>query len=129
MKCDLVCEGGGTKIGGLVGGIKSLEDKGFEFVNMAGASAGAIVTSLKAAGYSAAELENLILQLDFKSFLDGSKFLTAYNWIANQGLYKGDAFYHFMKRLLCRCVFVVLSFGALPWKDSCFKLNRCSHLR
>jgi len=97
MKCDLVCEGGGTKISGLVGGIKALEDQGFEFVNMAGASAGAIAMSLKAAGYNSTELENLILNLDFKEFQDGSKFLTIYNWFVNQGIYKGDAFYQFMK--------------------------------
>jgi NTE family protein len=97
MRADLVCEGGGTKIGGLVGGIKALEDAGFEFSNLAGASAGAIVSSLSAAGYTAGDLENLILPLDFKDFLDGNKFLTIYNWFVHQGIYKGDAFYHFMK--------------------------------
>lgn len=100
MKADLVCEGGGVKLGGLVGGIKALEDEGFEFVTMAGASAGAIVTSFKAAGYSALELEQLVLDLNFKDFLDGSKWLTLYNWFVNQGIYKGDAFYNFMKTKL-----------------------------
>lgn len=97
--CDLILEGGGTKLGGLVGAIKALENN-FEFVNLAGASAGAIVASLKAAGYSASELENLVMNLDFTKFLDGSKFVTIYNWIVHQGIYKGDAFYDFIKEKL-----------------------------
>lgn len=100
MKADLVCEGGGTKLGGLVGGIKALEDANFEFVSLAGASAGAIVTSLKAAGYASSELENLVLDLDFKNFLDGQKWLTIYNWFVNQGIYRGNSFYNFMKEKL-----------------------------
>ena len=117
MKCDLVAEGGGSKLPGLIGGMKALEDQGFEFVNMAGASAGAIVTSLKAAGYTAAELENIILPLEFKDFLDGNKFFTIYNWFVNQGIYKGDAFYHFMKDKLAEKN--VSTFGDLI----CYKAN------
>jgi NTE family protein len=69
-KVDLVLEGGGVKGIGLVGALAVLEEKGFRPQNLVGTSAGAIATVLVAAGYSAAELRSLLLELDFNAFKD-----------------------------------------------------------
>jgi NTE family protein len=67
---DLVLEGGGVKGIGLVGALSMLEQRGFEPQNLAGTSAGAIVATLLAAGYSPAELREILAELDFESFKD-----------------------------------------------------------
>ena len=56
LKCDAVFEGGGVKGIGLVGAVAVTEAKGYDFVNVAGTSAGAIIAALVAAGYRADEL-------------------------------------------------------------------------
>lgn len=68
----LVLQGGGVKGIALVGALQVLEDLGVRFEVIAGASAGAIVGSLAAAGYSASELREILMALDFSKFLDGS---------------------------------------------------------
>lgn len=101
MKYDCVLEGGGTKIPGLVGALYGLENNGFEPSHLAGTSAGSIVASLRAAGYTPEELKTIMLDLNFKDFLDGGKWGTkAYNVFVNHGIYKGDYFYNYMKKLL-----------------------------
>ena len=71
MKADAVFEGGGVKGIGLVGALSVAEEEGYdEWVNVAGTSAGAIVASLLAAGYSAGELKDLIMNLDYRKFRD-----------------------------------------------------------
>ena len=55
LKCDAVFEGGGVKGIGLVGAVAVTEAQGYEFVNAAGTSAGAIIAALVAAGRQAAE--------------------------------------------------------------------------
>ena len=56
LKADAVFEGGGVKGIGLVGAVAVAEERGYQWVNVAGTSAGAIVAALLAAGYSAAEI-------------------------------------------------------------------------
>jgi NTE family protein len=68
----LVLQGGGVKGIALVGSLKALEEHDVRFEVIVGASAGAIVGSLVAAGYSAAELREILMDLDFSKFLDGS---------------------------------------------------------
>jgi len=58
--CDLVCEGGGVKGIGLAGAFSVLEEQNFRPQNVAGTSAGAITAALIAAGYTAAELKDVI---------------------------------------------------------------------
>src|SRR5262249_57234663 len=67
---DGVFEGGGVKGIGLVGALAAIEKAGYEAVNVAGTSAGAIVASLYAAGYTAAELKPIIMGLDFNQLTD-----------------------------------------------------------
>ena len=62
---NLVFEGGGLKGIALVGAYSVLEERGYRPQNIAGASAGAIVAALLAAGYTAAELRQTIM--DFHS--------------------------------------------------------------
>ncbi len=69
-KCDAVFEGGGVKGIGLAGAVAVTEEQGYEFVNVAGTSAGAIVAALVAAGYRAAELREILQSLDYSQFKD-----------------------------------------------------------
>ena len=68
--CDLVCEGGGVKGIGLAGAFSVLEEHDFRPQNVAGTSAGAITAALIAAGYTAAELKDVIFGMDFLRFRD-----------------------------------------------------------
>src|SRR4051794_20431620 len=69
---DLVFEGGGVKGIGLAGAFAALEQNQFVPKSVAGTSAGAITAALVAAGYSSAELDEIILKLPFASFKDES---------------------------------------------------------
>jgi NTE family protein len=70
IQADAVFEGGGVKGIGLVGALAVAEEKGYQLVNVAGTSAGAIVAALAAAGYSAAELRKIMSELDYNRFKD-----------------------------------------------------------
>ena len=93
---DLVLEGGGVKGIGLVGAISVLEERGYSFNRVAGTSAGAIVGALVAAGYSSAELNEIMRKVDYEKFRDGNfldklgLFGEAMSVLFEQGIYKGD---------------------------------------
>jgi NTE family protein len=90
-KCDAVFEGGGVKGIGLVGAIATTEEMGYEFVNVAGTSAGAIVAALVAAGYRATELSNIMQTLDYAEFKDKGLLdkIPLFGKILSLGLEKG----------------------------------------
>lgn len=67
--------GGGLKGFALVGAYQVLEEKGYQFERVAGTSAGAILASFIAAGYSAKEIETLLDELDLAEFLDQRKII------------------------------------------------------
>ena len=67
---DLVFEGGGVKGIGLAGAFAALEQQGFQHKRVAGTSAGAITAALVAAGYTASELDEILLEVPFKKFKD-----------------------------------------------------------
>jgi NTE family protein len=102
---DLVFEGGGVKGIALVGAFSVLEEQGYEPQNMAGASAGAIVAALIAAGYDADALKEIIAGLDYDQFKDealedrfpGGKVLSI---LKDLGIYEGKAFEDWMRGLL-----------------------------
>ncbi|CAA9455139.1 MAG: lysophospholipase-like family protein [uncultured Rubrobacteraceae bacterium] len=103
---DLVFEGGGVKGIALVGAFSVLEERGYEPQNMAGASAGAIVAVLIAAGYSSAELRKIIGELDYDHFKDeawedriplAGRSLSV---LKDLGIYEGEAFLVWMRDLL-----------------------------
>ena len=98
MKYDVVLEGGGVKIPGLVGAIAALEGHGFEPACIAGTSAGAIVASMLAAGYTSEEMRTLINDVDFNQFKDGASFGRKIpNIMLRNGIYAGDVFYRLMQ--------------------------------
>ena len=70
LKADAVFEGGGVKGIGLAGAVAEIEKAGYEFKNLAGTSAGAIVAGLLAVGYKAGEIRAELEQLDYHKFLD-----------------------------------------------------------
>jgi NTE family protein len=106
LKCDAVFEGGGVKGIGLVGAVAVTEAKGYEFVNVAGTSAGAIIAALVAAGYQADELREIMASLDYTKFKDPG-------WVdripilgkaislgIEKGIYEGEYFEEWMRTQL-----------------------------
>jgi NTE family protein len=69
-KADAVFEGGGVKGIGLVGAVETIENAGYEFENLAGTSAGAIVAALLSAGFRANEIKEEMKRLDYNNFKD-----------------------------------------------------------
>ena len=67
-ECDAVFEGGGIRGVGYVGAIAEFERQGYKFRNVAGSSAGAIIASLVAAGYTAEEMREEMAKVDFGQF-------------------------------------------------------------
>ena len=67
---DLVFEGGGVKGIGLAGAYAALERRGVRPKSVAGTSAGAISAALVGAGFTSAELDDVLLKLPFAQFKD-----------------------------------------------------------
>jgi len=106
LKADAVFEGGGVKGIGLVGAVSEIEKAGYEFENLAGTSAGAIVAALLAVGYNAQEMKVELEKLNYNDFKDegfldkfgliGKGLSTALEW----GIYEGDFFEAWFDKLL-----------------------------
>lgn len=95
LRADAIFEGGGVKAFGMLGALYEAERRGYTWVNVAGTSAGAIIASLVAAGYSAAEIKEMVWDLDFSQFKDKDLLdripyvgLALSLWFEN-GLYEG----------------------------------------
>jgi NTE family protein len=103
---DLVFEGGGVKGIGLAGAYSVLEERDFEPKNVAGTSAGAITAALIAAKYTANELREVIVSLDYRQFQDEAwedripLFDRTASVLLDQGIYEGTRFYAWMKEML-----------------------------
>jgi NTE family protein len=69
MWADAVFEGGGVKGIGLVGALCVTEEKGFRWKKVAGSSAGSIIATLIAAGYTAQELYRILSRQNFADFI------------------------------------------------------------
>lgn len=118
MLIDGVFSGGGLKGFALVGAYKVLEEKGFRFHRIAGTSAGAILASFIAAGYTAKEIEVLLDEQDFQVLLDPRKTiipLPLMKWFLlywRLGLYQGNALENwFLEKLAAKGVY---TFSDLP---------------
>ncbi len=94
---DLVFKGGGLKGITLVGAYSVLEERDYRPQNIAGTSAGAMVAALLAAGYTAAELRQAIMDVDFNSLKDRAwedwlpllpRFVSI---LKDRGIYEGKA--------------------------------------
>ena len=106
LKADAVFEGGGVKGIGLVGAVAVAEEKGYQWINVAGTSAGAIVAALVAAGYTSTELKKVMDELDYNNFKDRS-FLDRIplagpiaSLIFEKGIYEGNFLDNWMNELL-----------------------------
>jgi NTE family protein len=121
LKADAVFEGGGVKGIGLVGAIAVAEERGYQLVNVAGTSAGAIVAALLAAGYNAAELKKIIEELDYRRFKDPTPpdrvplVGPVISLLLENGIYQGRYFERWMRGLLRKKN--VRTFGDLIFKE------------
>ncbi len=103
---NAVFEGGGVKGIGLVGAVSITEELGYQFANVAGTSAGAIISTLIAAGYSAPELKSILDELDYNEFKDKGLVdkIPLVGKLASvaveKGIYEGDFFNDWIQGLL-----------------------------
>ena len=107
--CDAVFEGGGLRGVGLVGAARAFEEQGYKYRRVAGASAGAIVASLLAAGYTAEELHGIMGRLDYEQFKQPNNLLDSFGPVAkfvsmarNFGIYSAQLFENWLEGLLAR---------------------------
>lgn len=103
---DAVFEGGGVKGIGLAGAVAYTRKLGYEFQNVAGTSAGAIVAALVAAGYDSDGLRGVMDALDYnalkdKGFLDHFGIPgMALSVLFEKGIYEGRYFESWMREQL-----------------------------
>ncbi|OEF99214.1 hypothetical protein BHF71_09485 [Vulcanibacillus modesticaldus] len=108
MYADAVIEGGGVKGIGLVGAIYEAEKRGYKWKRLAGTSAGAIIAALLAAGYTAKELKEEIMNLDYKQFNQkrGASGLPVIGNLLNlwlyYGIYSSEYIEHWMREKLLK---------------------------
>ncbi|MDD9149285.1 patatin-like phospholipase family protein [Sporolactobacillus sp. CQH2019] len=105
MWIDVVFSGGGVKGFAFVGALEMLERSGYRFKRAAGTSAGAIVASLLAAGYSSAEMKKIMEQLNPHRLLGvpNRMVFPFYKWLRiyfKMGLYSGDFLERWLEKLL-----------------------------
>ena len=100
---DLVLEGGGAKLPGLVGAVNALRANDYSIHRIAGTSAGAIVGALTAAGPPPEDLIETIIGKDFSDFEDLSPAFRFVPWIGkvqgllfHKGMYLGNALHDFL---------------------------------
>ncbi|MDK1022189.1 MAG: patatin-like phospholipase family protein [Candidatus Hydrogenedentes bacterium] len=101
---NLVFEGGGVKGIAYLGALQALEERGIlnNIRRVGGTSAGAINATIMACGYSLEETEDILWNMDFNDFLDGTKwfFRDAKRMIKKFGWYKGDFFKRWIGHLI-----------------------------
>jgi len=106
MKIDAVFEGGGMRGIGIVGAINCMEHHDYEFQRVAGSSAGAVIASLIAAGYSARQIRKMLVEISFLKFMDKDKLQRIpilgkpLGIIKEKSIYSGDYLQSFMDNLL-----------------------------
>jgi NTE family protein len=103
---DLVLEGGAVWGVALVGALQVLEERGYIPQNVVGTSAGAIVAALTAAGYSAAEIRQVMLQYHFRTFADKTWEAAVplvglpLSVLIETGIHKGEVILHLLRQYL-----------------------------
>lgn len=116
---DLVLEGGGVKGAGLVGALTALGNAAdsYTFHRVAGTSAGAIVSSMLAAGMTVTELKKVMIEMDFSRFEDESPafrhfkgFGEGLGLIVHEGMFRGDFLHEWIREILA-------SKGVQTWGD------------
>jgi NTE family protein len=104
LRADLVFEGGGVKGIALAGAYLELSDRGYQPQCMAGTSAGAITAAFVAAGFTAAEIGEIVLsQMHFPDFEDRTmlghygRAGQAGEFLLRRGMHSGDYFLDWMR--------------------------------
>ncbi len=123
-----VFEGGGVRGIGLIGAAGVFLEKGYRFNRVAGNSAGAIVASLIAGGYSAMELRQIMMNLDYSRFMDKDwkdklPFGMAYSLFAEKGIYEGKYLRDFMKEKLAKAPHPIRTFRDVKEKDGSYRIQ------
>jgi NTE family protein len=120
-KINAVFEGGGVRGIGHVGAACVFEEKGYEFINLAGSSAGAIVASLLAVGYQCDEIQEEMKTLNYAKFKQKTllhhlgtvgKIISIFGYY---GIYSADYFENWLNNLLEKKGKV--TFGDIKTKD------------
>lgn len=125
---DGVFEGGGVKGIGLVGAVAYAEEIGYQWERLAGTSAGAIVACLLAAGYTALEIKDSLMELDYGIFKDptlGVKVPVISSMIGLvffKGLFRGKRVETWLRDLLMRKG--IRTFGDLYRKEDQAEASR-----
>ena len=107
-KCNAVFEGGGVRGIGHVGAVCRMEQGGWQFADLAGSSAGAIVASLLAAGYTGKELKKELETLNYMRFkgMDLPDHLgmigKSFSLLFSLGIYNTNYLESWLKELLYR---------------------------
>lgn len=106
-RADGVFEGGGVKGIGLAGALYTAEKMGVQWQNVAGTSAGSIVASLVAAGYTADDIRKILQEkLVLKKIKDKGPedkiplVGVAFSLITQLGVYEGNYIENFIRDLL-----------------------------
>lgn len=119
--CDLVLSGGGAKGVAQLGALWAFDKLGIKIKRLSGTSAGAINSSLVAAGYSIQELCEEIFDLDFMNLRDGfwdqhiPKFARIAAISTTYGMYNGENFQIWLEEMLVEKD--ANTFGRLPLGD------------
>ena len=106
IKIDAIFEGGGVRGIGFVGAICCLEEKNYEWQRLAGTSAGSIIATLLAVGYTGKELNSIISATDYNKFLDKKGIQTIpllgkpLGLFIRKGMYQGNYVEQWMQGLL-----------------------------
>lgn len=107
-RADGVFEGGGVKGIGLAGALYTAEKLGVQWKNVAGTSAGSIVASFVAAGYTADDIRKILQDLDLKKIKDKGPedkiplVGVAFSLITQLGIYEGNYIENFIRDLLAK---------------------------
>ncbi len=127
IKANAVFEGGGVKGIGIAGAL-TVAEKQYEWVYLAGTSAGAMIAALVAAGYSAEEIKDLVFSIDYSKCTDGRIFHRLplvgplISIIFEMGLYRGDYLESWIREKLA-------AKGVRTFRDLAVKVRCHNHYR
>lgn len=96
MQYNVFLQSGGTRVPVHVGAVHALEDAGIDVAGWAGVSAGSLVAAVFASGFSRDEAFELMLETDYRQFLDAS----ALSLIRRFGLNSGRRFEQWLDNFL-----------------------------
>lgn len=101
---NLVLEGGGIRGMAYAGALRVMEQKGIlqQIERVAGSSAGSIAGMMVSVGYSAKEIDSMMMELPLEQFNDGKGGLIGkYTRVKNDfGIYKGSVFEKWLQQLV-----------------------------